>query len=223
MNAIENSAISNLMLQSTQAASGQRNQLGQNEFLELMLAQVRSQDPFQPMENGEFIAQLAQFSTVTGISEMNSSLSGLTSSLYSNQALQAASLVGHEVLYANNTLKLEESGTVKGAYELPASAGNVTMNIFDASGNLVRKVQLGPQSAGQHDFEWDGVNNEGTRAAAGEYRVSIEYSSGDFSSAADMLVSATVTSVNIGANGGRITLSTSNGQSLDFSDVRQIQ
>ncbi len=222
MTAITNTALESLALKPEQQAK-KKNELGQDEFLKLMLTQLKFQDPFKPMENGEFIAQMAQFSTVTGIDQMQKSMEALSNSLVSNQALQAASLVGRDVLAAGQTATLGETGGIDGAYELPASANPVTLTIHDSSGKLIRTVDLGSQSAGRQNFSWDGKANDGSRAPAGQYEIRIEYGSGENAAAAEVLIRNQIASVNFSANGSQISLTTQDGQTLSFSDIRQIQ
>ncbi|HID81004.1 MAG TPA: flagellar hook assembly protein FlgD [Chromatiales bacterium] len=222
MPTISNTALESLALTPDQKPT-KKNELGQDEFLKLMLTQLRFQDPFKPMENGEFIAQMAQFSTVSGIDEMQKSMEALSTSLISNQALQASNLVGRNVLAPSNTATLNETGTVEGAFELPASASQITMSVFDESGNLIRTADLGTKPAGQHNFSWDGQTNEDSRAAAGKYTIKIEYGSGENAAAAEVLIQNKIASVNFAASGGQISLTTVDGQSLKFSDIRQIQ
>ena len=109
--------------------------LGQEDFLELMTTQLQNQDPFKPMENGDFLAQMAQFSTVDGIQNLQKSFEQLSQSLVSNQALQAAGLVGRSVLAPTGLAALESGGAVKGVVSLPASSSEVTVHITDASGS----------------------------------------------------------------------------------------
>ena len=157
-----------------QAASGKKSpdQLGQTEFLDLMIAQLKNQDPFSPMENGDFISQMAQFSSVTGLAELQQSFEKLANSLQSNQALQASSLVGRTVLVPSAIGTLPVGGSISGALELPASSGSVGVNVQDASGQMIRRLQLGAQSAGQVYFNWDGMTNAGVPAASGRYFIS---------------------------------------------------
>ena len=95
-----------------------RTELGQEDFMTLMIAQFRNQDPFEPLDNGDFLGQLAQFGTVSGIDELNSSFSGLQNSIQSEQALQAANLVGHAVLAETETGFLPPGGSLYGAIDL---------------------------------------------------------------------------------------------------------
>ena len=107
-----------------------------------MIAQVRNQDPFQPMENGEFIAQMAQFATVDGIQEMQKSISGLSTTMSSNQALTASTLVGRSVLAPGGDFALGAEGGVSGAFNTDAPAASMVMNVYDAAGALVASRQV---------------------------------------------------------------------------------
>jgi len=106
--------------------------LGQEAFLELMLTQIKNQDPLSPMESGDFLSQIAQFGTVNGITELNKSFAALTSSLQSSQALQASTLVGNTVLVPGDTSELVSGGQISGAIDLNSSTSNLVLNIFDA-------------------------------------------------------------------------------------------
>ena len=132
------------------------NDLGKNEFLELLVAQLNNQDPMSPQENGEFIAQLAQFSQVEGIEKLNSSMGSLLSGYQSSQALQASSLVGRKVIVPSEKAVVDTSETFKASAVLPVSSSNVWVNVYDSSGTLVNRISLGEQSAGSVSFMWDG-------------------------------------------------------------------
>src|ERR1700761_6551339 len=122
--------------------------LDQNEFMTLMLAQLKNQDPTQPIDSTQFLGQLAQMSQVQGLAQLNDSFSTLSTSLTSNQALQASSLLGRNALVSSSTAALGTSGSVSGAVDLPQSSGQVVLNITDASGQVVQQLNLGSQSAG---------------------------------------------------------------------------
>lgn len=136
------------------------NELGQTAFLELMITQMENQDPLSPQENGEFIAQLAQFSSVEGMERLNTNFDNFTSSFISNQALQASSLVGRSVAVAGKEAQLSTDGMVGGIIELPASTTAMTMNIYRANGELAETIGLGAHSAGDVVFRWDGKRVE---------------------------------------------------------------
>jgi flagellar basal-body rod modification protein FlgD len=196
-------------------------QLGQEQFLSLMITQLKNQDPFKPMESGEFLGQLAQFGTVSGLQGLQTSFDGLATSLVSNQALQAASLVGRSVLVESNVAPLAEGGKVDAAVDLPASTGGLHVEVRDASGVVVRHIELGAQSAGLVRFTWDGQTDTGSAAPAGSYRLVAQFASGSESEAADTLVTARVDSVLFGADG--FTVELRGIGEMPFTAVREIR
>lgn len=196
--------------------------LGQDDFLELMLTQMKNQDPFQPADNGEFIAQMAQFSTVSGIEQMNQSLENLSTSLAGNQALEAASLLDRQVLVAGSQIALGEEGVVDGIYELSGSSQATIASIYDSSGSLVKQIQLGSQVSGQHSFSWDGTLDDGSRAPVGDYSIEVNYTGGGTTTAADTWLQKTIKSVNLPNNGAEVVINTNDGSQLNLSEIYQI-
>lgn len=199
-----------------------RDELGQQDFLTLMISQFQNQDPFEPMDNGEFLGQLAQFSTVNGIQSLNTSFSGLAGSMQDNQALQAASLVGHSVLAVTDIGHLNDSGTIKGAVELTSSAGNVQIDITDEAGQLVQRLNLGQQPAGLANFEWSGVDESGDRAASGHYQVTARVIRGASIESVPTVIESQIQSVTLGQFGGGMTLNLAGGQEMPLGQVYQI-
>ncbi len=202
-------------------AENSRKELGQEQFLELMTAQLENQDPFKPMESGDFLGQIAQFSTVQGIGDLNDAFAGLSQSLVSNQALQAANLVGREVLAPTGVAALRQGGSLRGNVELPAASGEVVVNVYDQSGQLVRRLDLGSQTAGPVAFQWDGLKNDGQFAPPGTYFISAEASMDGRFEAVETLLASEVRSVTL-SNSGGLLLDLDGIGSLDFSEVRQI-
>ncbi len=196
--------------------------LGQEDFLTLMIAQFRNQDPFSPMENGEFLGQLAQFGTVDGIDRLNGAFAGLSETLYSDQALQAANLVGHRVLASSDRAYLPESGSLAGAVELSSGAENVQVDILDASGQLLRRLELGQQAAGLVEFRWDGRTGGGEQADPGNYAIEARVIRGDSVEGLATLVDAQIDSVNLGGAQGGMSLNLAGGEVLSLSQVRRI-
>lgn len=196
--------------------------LGQEDFLSLMIAQFRNQDPMKPVENGEFLSQLAQFSSVAGLTELKQSFSDLSSTLMSNQTLQASSVLGREVLIDGNKGYLATGGSVKGAVELDASAQSVVVHVTDSTGAVVQKVYMGQQKAGLNNFTWDGTKQDGTRAAEGTYTLKAYTMNGEKTTEHPVLTSTTVESVTLGAGQTGLTLSVTGLGNIAFSRVRQI-
>ena len=159
------------------AASADKNkELGKNEFLKLMIAQLEHQDPLSPQDGGEFVAQLAQFSSVEGIEKLNSSVSSAVSSFQSSQALQATSMIGRSVRIESSSALLDSSGTIAGSYDLPSNSQKVEIEISNSNGELVRKIYVPPQPKGTFSFEWDGLKDDGSAAEQGNYQIDVQAS-----------------------------------------------
>ncbi len=199
-----------------------RGDLGQGDFLTLMIAQFRNQDPFEPMDNGEFLGQLAQFGTVDGIERLNSAFFDLSETIYTDQALQAANLVGHTVLAVNDRGYLPEEGDMSAAVELSSSAANVQIDIMDSSGQLIRRMDLGQQPAGLLEFQWNGMTDSEERASEGIYTISARVIRGLNVESIQTLVKANIQSVNLGRFGQGMTLNLAGGDVLSMSQVRRI-
>ena len=198
-----------------------QGRLNQEAFLELMIAQFRNQDPFKPMENGEFLGQLAQFGTVTGIEELQQSVGTLATSLYSDQALQASGLIDRNVLVPGDTGVLSAQTNLAGAVELPASTGSLAIQVKDASGALVRRIDLGTQQAGLVRFEWDGLNASGERMPSGSYQLEAISAAAGVNEQVPVLIEARVDSVTLG-NAGGVLLNLEGLGEQALADVRRI-
>lgn len=217
------SSISELGLGAQAEAKKDNNSLGQTEFLKLMVTQLKNQDPFEPMENGDFISQMAQFSSVTGLAELQQSFESLANSLQSNQALQASSLVGRTVLVPSAVGSLPNGGAMSGSIDLPASGNSTALTIFDGSGQLMRRLELGFQSEGDVYFNWDGLTDSGTPAPPGRYYMSADAVINGETVALQTLVSASVESVTLGQGGQGLTLNLTDGNIVDFASVKEIR
>jgi flagellar basal-body rod modification protein FlgD len=145
-----------------------------DRFLKLLVTQLKNQDPMNPMENAELTSQLAQMSTVEGISKLNTTLSALSRT---SQMLQGASLVGHSVLAEGSNLELTTSGAV-GGIEFASAADSVKVTIKDEDGNTVKVLDLGKQESGLARFVWDGKSTTGALQAAGSYSFSVTATAG---------------------------------------------
>jgi flagellar basal-body rod modification protein FlgD len=132
--------------------------LGQDDFLKLMTAQLQNQDPFAPMENGDFIAQMAQFSTVSGIQEVNANLVGMSDEMKQMRISTASNLLGHSVLIPGNVARPDENGELHGVVDLPSASSSTSVIYTDVeTGELLLNHELGPVRAGLVGFNWTDV------------------------------------------------------------------
>ena len=196
-------------------------QFGADQFITLMLAQIKNQDPLKPLEPAEFLGQLAQFSTVTGIQEMGSSVSDLVGSMRSSQALSGANLVGRDVLAPGDTAVFDGTTPVRAAVEAPSGAERVEFVVRDASGAVVRRAQVQPSVSGVTEMAWDGRADNGTVMPAGAYRIEALSRFGARGESAQVLLLSRVDSVTLDAAGRGIVLNTRNG-SLPLGAVRRV-
>lgn len=212
------------MTSSTTGSSNKSSngELGQSDFLKLMITQVTNQDPTNPVQNEDFVAQMAQFSTLTGIQELNSSFATLSQTLLQGQTLEAASLVGKDVLIPAGSAELSEGQGLSGAVDLSASSTGVTVKIQNASGQLVRTLDLGSQGAGLIDFEWDGLLDNGSPAPAGAYSFSIDAQSNGKTEALSPLLDGQVKSVSMDNTTGALMLNVQGLGSVGFSSVKRV-
>jgi flagellar basal-body rod modification protein FlgD len=176
------------------------------------------------VDSNTFLTQLAQLSEVQGISSLNTNFGALSTSLTSNQAMQASSLLGHQALVSSSTATLASAGAaVTGAVNVPQNTSQVTLSITDSSGALVSQINLGAQSAGLANFSWNGTTGGGSQAPAGTYTLTAQYAGATSgSAAATTLVSGTVESVSMGAGSTGLTLNVAGVGSVPFSNVQQI-
>lgn len=185
----------------TEASDKKADALGQADFLRLMTEQLQHQDPLKPMENSAFLGQLAQFSTVQGITDLNTSVQGFSTSLASDQIMRGAALVGHQALVPSASLALGESGGVSGMVAV-TEPGSVGFRITDANGQVVRTLNVGADTPGEVAFAWDGTNESGQRLPAGRYGITATHTdAGGEKSAASTYVQAKVQSVSVGSDG----------------------
>lgn len=198
------------------------NELGKNEFLKLMITQMNNQDPLNPQENSEFIAQLAQFSSVEGLENLNTTVSSLAGSMQSSQALQASALVGRKVHVPSANAALLDGDVISGAIKLQSSAGNLNVSISDANGQLVRQVALGTQPAGDVRFVWDGADQNGVRLPPGIYQFRAQSSNGEGGVEVPTSLSANVNSVTINRDRS-ITLNLAGLGRVSLSEVEEIR
>jgi flagellar basal-body rod modification protein FlgD len=131
-----------------------KDTLGQSDFLKLMTTQLQNQDPFAPMENAEFIAQMAQFSTVTGITDMNTTLASMADQLGEFRIATAANLLGNSVMIPGNYARPDEAGEIHGMLDLPSASGITNLTFSNAAGDVLHQMQLGAQPAGLVGFSW---------------------------------------------------------------------
>ncbi len=240
MTATSTSTLASLLQQTaattsaTSAASSATGTSAQNlsdTFLKLLVAQMNNQDPLNPVDNSQVTSQMAQISTVTGISSLNSTVSQLVSQLQQSQAVQSTQLAGHTVLVPGSSLTLASTSTTGssssqalaayGGFSLAQAADSVSVTVKDSSGATVRTINLGALGAGVQDFGWDGTTDSGAQAAAGSYSYSVTASASGKSVSATSYSAQQVVGV-APQSDGSLQFLLSNGSQVGFSSIAQI-
>lgn len=226
----------NELFPSTQVASKPPNsidEMGSEAFLTLMVAQLQNQDPTKPLDNMDFMGQLAQFGTVSGIQELNAGFGGLASAMTASQSLQAAGLVGRDVVTEGNIGVLRPVADAAGEGDEPALALDATVGfsgkvsaasvfIQDLSGRLVYSAALPPDAGSDFRVQWDGRDGSGAQLPPGQYRVSVEAVVNGEAVTVPVHAHQRVESVAISAGTGEVTLNLGNGQRVALSAVKSI-
>jgi flagellar basal-body rod modification protein FlgD len=194
--------------------------LGKNEFLNLLVAQLNNQNPLEPQSNGEFIAQLAQFSQVEGIEKLNTSMGSLLSGYQSSQALQASSMVGRKVIVPTDKAVVDTSESFKASAVLPVTSSNVFVNVYNSAGSVVNRINLGEQAAGNVSFIWDGKDSSGNLMPPGTYKFEAQATYADGPKGLYTMLPANVDSVTLG--GSELMLNLAGLGSVPLSQVQVI-
>ncbi|HET8707319.1 MAG TPA: flagellar hook assembly protein FlgD [Pseudomonadales bacterium] len=197
------------------------NAANKNEFLQLMIAQLKNQDPLSPQDGTAFLSQLAQFSQVDGIQQLNTTMSDMASSYRSSQALQASALVGRSVQVESGIGDLGATGEMNGTVNVPSSAGAVNVEIIGADGSVLKKLSLGQHGAGDLDFKWDGTTDAGTRAKEGSYSVYASTMIDGKETQLKTYLSSNVDSVTIDKEGS-VMLNVANVGTVSLDEVKKI-
>lgn len=192
----------------------------EDKFLTLLTTQLKNQDPLNPLDNAQVTSQLAQINTVNGIEKLNSTLSKLLSAYDDSKSMQAASMIGKNVLVPGDDLVATKDGGAAGGVLLDADADKVTVSVLDSAGKLVQTEDLGARKAGSFAFVWDGKDSSGNAAPAGNYTFKVEAVSGNDKVKATALQVGTVSAL-VRSNGG-FQLDLGDAGIVGLDDVQQI-
>jgi flagellar basal-body rod modification protein FlgD len=183
-----------------------KQDLKQEDFLSLLTKQLAQQDPFKPVSNDQMIAQMASFATVDGINKMNGQFESLNSSMTSNQALQASSLVGRDVLVPGAAGVKQDNAGMAAMVKLPQAVDNLFVRVEDQLGQLVRTIDMGATPSGENRIEWDGKDENGNPLPAGKYNVKASGLLDGENTEFDVSTYANVNSVLLGKGDGNVLL-----------------
>jgi flagellar basal-body rod modification protein FlgD len=175
MTTVTNDFVSQYQKQTASVPSANsKESLGQASFLKLMTAQLKFQDPFKPVENKDMVAQMAQFSQVAGISEMNASLKAIAGSFGTSRLAEAANFIGRSVLQDGDTAYADAQGRYAGEFNLANPASNVSLEWLDGAGNVVHTQEMGNLQAGRVPFQLVSEDDNGNPANIGPLKVRLK-------------------------------------------------
>ncbi len=221
------SAVDSLSINKKTETKKNNNELGQAAFLELMITQMNNQNPLEPQDNSEFVAQLAQFSSVEGLERLNKNFTNFMST----NALQASSLVGRSVSVETDTSTLQNGGLISGMFDLEYSTKDTKISIYDEAGALVQTIPVGELSKGENVFRWDGQNVEingklldwnapDSGASVGVYKFEVTATQNGKTESLKTSLSANVNSVSINDE-GELILNLAGIGPVNVKDVKQ--
>ena len=188
-----------------------------DRFLKLLVAQMKNQDPLNPMDNAQVTSQMAQINTVNGIEKLNTAMQAMASKMAQSQVLQSASLVGRDVVVPGDQLAFDADGIARGAFELNSSADSVKVEILDSAGLVKDTVDLGKLEAGTHDFDWPA--DAAMAAAGGSFRIAAKLASGTPVNVTSLMRDRVDA---VSAQGDSITLNLANKGRTAYADVRDL-
>jgi len=204
-------------------ADGTEQQLSQEDFFAMLTEQLANQDPTKPVDNDQMVAQMTSFTMADGISQLNDKFESFAASMTSNQALQASSLIGQNVLVQGNVGYMSSEGAgVSGVVVNEQSIQNMTITIENQYGEVIKTIDAGTQAAGNIQFEWDGKDNQGNAMPAGDYVIS---ATGELNGEGVQLSTAVnrhVGSVSLAGSGQGVILNLDGEVSINLDDVIQI-
>jgi len=204
-------------------SDGSEQRLSQEDFFSLLTEQLANQDPTKPVDNDQMVAQMTSFTMADGISSLNEKFESFAASMTSNQALQASSLIGQQVLVEGNVGYMSEEGAgFSGVLVNEQTVQDLKINIENQYGEIVKTMNVGTQAAGNIQFAWDGTDNSGNAMPAGEYVISANGSVDGEGTSVPIAVNRQVGSVSMTGSSQGIILNLAGDVSISLGDVIQI-
>ncbi len=209
------------------AVNQPNDELSQSDFVELLVAQVKNQDPTKPMDPSQFMNQLTQSSMVNGINDLQKSFDSLATKLSSDQSLQAAGLVGKSVIIPGGESLLAAGGSINGQLNLEQATSDVKIKIYNSNEELVKTMPLSGDKAGELLFKWDGIGDSGTAVPEGKYQVTAQALIDGEQQAIQVSLETRIDSINLNQNiDGRqvgTVLNLASGQAVTLDEIQEIK
>ena len=202
---------------------GTEQQLSQEDFFAMLTEQLANQDPTKPVDNDQMVAQMTSFTMADGISQLNDKFESFAASMTSNQALQASSLIGQNVLVQGNVGHMSsDAAGVSGVVVNEQSVQNMTITVENRYGEVIKTIDAGTQAAGNIQFEWDGKDTQGNDMPAGDYVISATGELNGEGVQLNTAINRHVGSVSLAGSGQGVILNLDGEVSISLDDVIQI-
>lgn len=196
-------------------------EMGKQDFLTLFTAQLQNQNPLDPVKNEAFVAQLAQFSQLEALTNMQSSLDGFVKSMSSGQLLSSSALIGRKVAVADGVSPLQQGGSIDASIDLSEGASGVSLTVQDSQGRTVQELIAGAQNPGTTRLTWDGLDAMGNPAPTGYYRLTATAVVNGKTTNVPVNTLVTVRSIST-ASDGAIRLEVDGGKTVPLKDVQRV-
>lgn len=223
LSAVPSGILTTAQYNAQKAATPQRTEMGQTEFLTLFTTQLKNQNPLEPVKNEAFVAQLAQFSQLEATTAMKGSMEGLVAALGNQRIFNAAGLIGKTVAVPDGPVTVTDTTVSQGVINLPNGADGIQVQVFNAKGQKVRTFIMGPQTAGDTTLAWDGKDDAGNNVGNGTYRYVANVNRNGQQSVPTVSTYASVQGVSSAATGdGTLLLEIQGGKTVNLADVKRI-
>ena len=197
-------------------------EMGKQDFLTLFTAQLQNQNPLDPVKNEAFVAQLAQFSQLEALTNMETSLDKFVSAMSGERMLGSAALIGKKVAMTDVPTLLTSGSPMEGSIDLPEGASGVQVNVTDSKGRLVQELIAGPQMPGTMPVNWDGLDAAGNPVPTGMYRLSATAVVNGQTSTVPVSTLATVRAVATNPADGSVSVEVEGGKSMLLTDIKRV-
>ena len=202
--------------------SPQNEKMGQQQFLQLFTAQLQNQNPLDPVKNEAFVAQLAQFSQLEALTNMQTSLDSFVNSMSSERLLGSANLIGKSVAVANTPVNYQGQASVQGVIPLPAGASGIGVQVMNANGQVVRNMIFGAQTPGDFSLAWDGMDDNGMPVPHGAYRLTASAVSDGTTAQVPVSTVVPITAVLTDPADGSVQVEVQGGTTIALTDIKRV-
>ena len=199
-----------------------KEDMGKQEFLTLFTAQLQNQNPLEPVKNEAFVAQLAQFSQLEALTNMQGSLDTFVTSMSGERMLNSASLIGKKVAITDSPTQLTSGANMDASIDLPMGASGVQISVFDSQGRLVQELTAGPQMPGTTPFTWDGKDAAENPVPSGLYRLTATAVVNGQTTTVPVSTLSTVRAIATNPADGSVSVEVDGGKTMLLTDVKRV-